>query len=110
LTELRALSPLATELRPVGVHSGAELSLQDTEWVTVVAPASGPFTAAQAGLSKSRWSGIATDPTLMYDLATVKPGTRGLVIGTDIRPINGQTATALFNVITGEVRDQRSAA
>ena len=46
----------------------------------------------------------------MYDLAPIRPGTRWLVIAADILLINGQTTTALFNVMTGELRDQLSAA
>jgi len=110
-TELRALSALVANLQQVGVHSGAELPLQDTEWVTVVAAGQRAVYSSPDGALEVTVIGHRYTPHgLMYDLAPVKPGTRWLVIGTDIRPINGQTAPALFNVMTGEVRDQRSAA
>jgi DEAD/DEAH box helicase domain-containing protein len=111
LAELRALAGLVARLQHVGVHRGSELPLQDTEWATVVAPGQrAVYTSADGALEVTVIGHRYTPQGLMYELAPVKPGTRWLVIAADIRPINGQTTTVVFNLVTGELRDHSSAA
>ena len=96
LTELRALAALVATLQQVGVYGGTEFPLQDTEWIWVVAAGQRAVHSSPDGALEVTVIGHRDTPHgLMYDLAPVKPGTRWLVIATDIRPINGQTATAL---------------